>query len=260
MSAAIGPRAFNLIVTEEVGSEAEYERADSHTTWPGGVSGVTVGIGFDLGYTSVYDIRAAWAGLIPDAMVATLCRCAGIHGGPARELAEELRDSVMIPWSAAITEFTKREVPKWIGITIKALPNTDKLPPDCLGVLVSLTYNRGPSYAEAGDRYREMRALKAHMAEGDFQAIPGDITAMRRLWPEGGDLWRRRGHEAALFASALSAPQMPASVPSTAPVSVPIPPSANAQAPAPQAPPPAPAPVSETLFAKVAAFLERPAF
>ena len=41
------------------------------------------------------------------------------------------------------------------------------------------------------------------MEAGDFAKIPGEILAMRRLWPVGGDLWRRREHEAALFAKGL---------------------------------------------------------
>ena len=55
----------------------------------------------------------------------------------------------------------------------------------------------------ADDRHREMRAIAQHMAAKEFGKIPGEFLAMRRLWPQGGDLWRRRGHEAALFQKGL---------------------------------------------------------
>jgi GH24 family phage-related lysozyme (muramidase) len=205
MAPAISQAALNLIITEEVSSEAVYIKLYQHPTWPQGASGVTIGIGFDCGYVSRDELTAAWSGLIPDAMIAALHACVGVHGEPARALAVGLRGTVTVPWDAAVTEFTRREMPKWIDTVCKALPNTGKLAPDCLGALVSLAYNRGASFAAPGDRYTEMRAIKAHMAVCAFDKIPAEFLAMRRLWPQGGDLWRRRGHEAALFEQGLKA-------------------------------------------------------
>ena len=70
---------------------------------------------------------------------------------------------------------------------------------------MSLAYNRGCSFDLPGARFAEMRAIKAHMAALNFQAIPADILSMQRLWPRGGDLWNRRAHEAALFQKGLTA-------------------------------------------------------
>jgi hypothetical protein len=41
------------------------------------------------------------------------------------------------------------------------------------------------------------------MVNKRFTLIPREILSMRRLWPMGGDLWRRREHEAALFSQGL---------------------------------------------------------
>src|ERR1043166_2267033 len=59
------------------------------------------------------------------------------------------------------------------------------------------------------DRFAEMRAIKAHMAARDFAAIPDEFLSMRRLWPPGGGLWKRRGHEAELFRAGLGEPAAP---------------------------------------------------
>ena len=41
--------AIDLIVREEVGSQARYKHKYQHPEWPGGASGVTIGVGYDCG-------------------------------------------------------------------------------------------------------------------------------------------------------------------------------------------------------------------
>ena len=48
-----------------------------------------------------------------------------------------------------------------------------------------------------------MRAIKEHMANKDFKAIPGEFLSMRRLWPNTLGLRNRREHEAMLFKKGL---------------------------------------------------------
>ena len=66
----ISNRAFDLIVMLEVTSQAAYEHSYSHPTWPQGASGVTIGIGYDVGYVSKSLLWQDWQGAIPDAMIA----------------------------------------------------------------------------------------------------------------------------------------------------------------------------------------------
>ena len=197
--------AIDLIVAEEVSSQAAYQKLYQHPEWPGGASGVTIGIGYDCGYSTANTIQGDWGDKLPSAMVAALQAVAGIHGSPASSHAHELRGVVTVPWTAAMAVFIGRDMPKWEGIVSRALPNTDKLSPDSFGAIVSLTYNRGPSFDQGGDRYREMRAIKAHMATGQFAEIPGEFRSMKRLWPNVSGLQHRRDHEAALFEKGLAA-------------------------------------------------------
>jgi GH24 family phage-related lysozyme (muramidase) len=200
----ISDRAFDLIVTLEVTSQAVYERSYSHPTWPRGASGVTIGIGYDVGYVTKSLLRQDWQGAIPDAMIKALEPAIGVKGPVADHLAHELRGHVSIPWAAAIAVHRTKVIPKWVELTERALPNSSELSADSLGALVSLAYNRGASFDSAGARYQEMRAIKADMASKKFSDIPKQIRDMTRLWPTLKGLRIRRDLEAQLFQDGLA--------------------------------------------------------
>lgn len=202
----ISKGAIDLIVTEEVTSEQVYRKRYTRPEWPGVASGVTIGIGYDVGYSTPSKLRADWAGRIPDSMISALSRACGVTGPSAKALANSLRSSVNVPWEAAMSNFEEVVLPRWIATVKSKLPNADKLPPDCLGALVSLAYNRGPSFGNTGDRYREMRAIRALMATGQFSGIPAQFRSMKRLWPNVSGLQARREHEAQLFERGLRKP------------------------------------------------------
>jgi len=235
----ISQAAFDLIVREEDGNEFYYTRHYEHFDWPAGASGPTVGIGYDCGYVTQSELRQDWAGIVSDATIEALARAVGLRGEAAHAFVRMHGRSVTITWDPAIGEFSTRELPKWIARVKAALPNYDLLPPDCRGALVSLSYNRGTGgFHDPGPRYSEMRAITALMAARDFARIPDEFLSMRRLWPEGGDLWRRRGHEAALFDDGLA--KASEASPSAPPASQPAAPSSPAPADHPD-----PAPVVE---------------
>jgi GH24 family phage-related lysozyme (muramidase) len=200
----ISDDAFNLIVTEEDGSEAYYTRHYQHFEWPAGASGPTIGIGYDCGYVSVQEAKADWTGIVDDATIQHIVAACGKQGRNAHAWVAAHGGSVTITWDQAIKEFRDRELPKWIQRVQGALLNCDKLSPTSFGALVSLAYNRGASFGAPGARFAEMRAIKQHMSTENFSTIPHDILSMRRLWPQGGDLWRRREHEAVLFQKGLA--------------------------------------------------------
>jgi GH24 family phage-related lysozyme (muramidase) len=108
---------------------------------------------------------------------------------------------------AAEAVFRTRTLPATAAQTRAALANTAALAADSFGALVSLVYNRGPSFAAAGARYLEMRAIAAAMASRDFGAVPAQFRAMKRLWqsdPALAGLVARREQEAILFEAGLA--------------------------------------------------------
>ena len=195
-----------MIVFFEVTSKDVYIRKYQSTIWPKEESGVTIGIGYDVGYATKAQLHDDWDGAIPAAMITKLERAISVTGHPAKALAAALRPDVTVPWDAALSVHRGHVLPRWIAIVEHHLPNCSEIGGDCLGALTSLTYNRGASFAKPEPRYKEMRAIRRHMNAREFKRIPGEIRAMKRLWPHVPGLLTRRDQEAALFEDGLHAP------------------------------------------------------
>lgn len=199
--------AVDLIVAHEVSSRAVYEKKYRRPEWPGVASGVTVGIGYDLGYNSAEDIVNDWKDFLPPNVIQEMQRYAGIRGSAARQVLSQARRHIDVPWDAAMAVFMRTSLPKFEAMVLRACPGSEKLPAGCFGVLASVTYNRGASFTKPGDRYREMRNIRAHIATGHWDMVPNEIRAMKRLWsnPPINGLLRRRDEEAALWEKSLAA-------------------------------------------------------
>jgi hypothetical protein len=206
----ISQRAFDHIVAEEVSSKQRYEREYQHPVKPGGASGVTVGIGYDLGHHRPDAIRRDWA-MLPQPMVEAMVSVSGITGDAANAACRRVRGVVRVPWEAALQVFADVSLPKYVRAARNKLPNFDELSPDCRGALTGLTYNRGASFDKAGDRYREMRAIRAAMEAREFERIPALLIAMKRLWTTKSvrGVAARREHEAEIFRVGLAAMSRP---------------------------------------------------
>jgi hypothetical protein len=57
VSLTVSRKGLQQIVQHEISSASYYRKFLSHPTWPGGSSGITIGIGYDLGYNSGRQIR-----------------------------------------------------------------------------------------------------------------------------------------------------------------------------------------------------------
>lgn len=218
MTLPVGDKAVALIVGEEIGSFALYTAKYQRPDWPGGVSGVTWGIGYDGGQHTAAQIRADWTPHLSAADVEALCGVAGLKGEAARAKLASVQH-VIVPIALAEAVFTNSTLPRYAQETESEMPNCSLLPPDAFGALVSISYNRGPagfdSDSDSG-RLREMEDIGDAMDDKAFDKVPPLIASMKRLWPVNSDLWNRRQHEATLFREALAASVVipPAPVPS----------------------------------------------
>lgn len=203
---AVSERTVGLIVMFEVSSPDAYERRYRHPVWPQGRSGITVGIGYDVGYVRPAALALDWQGQLPPAQIDLLAPACGVTGPAARALLARTRD-VDIPYENAMAVFRGVTLRQTAAVVEAALPNAARLHPDSFGALVSLVYNRGASFRLAGERYAEMRQIREDMAAARFDAVPGRIRAMKRLWdqPALRGLVRRRELEAVLFEEGLAA-------------------------------------------------------
>jgi hypothetical protein len=195
ISLACSCKSLEMILQFEIGSRAQYERLYSRPTWPGGESGVTIGIGYDLGYTSKQQLEADWDPFLEKPERAALAAVQGAKGAVAERLARGLRH-INIPLAAAESVFYASTLPRFAKITRDAFPGVEKLPFDAQGALLSLVFNRGASFT--GERRSEMRAIRAELAGGASLArIADHFEAMQRLWPDARGLRDRRVREAA---------------------------------------------------------------
>lgn len=201
----VSDAANDLIITEEVSGPNYYNKHYTHFEWPAGASGPTIAIGYDCGYVTQVEASQDWAGIVTEDALEHIHRACGLRGEVAASFVRLHKYEVTITWDQAIKEFKEREVPKWLLRVERALPNCNLLSPDSLGALLSLSYNRGTGgYGDPHSRFAEMRAIRGMMVSENFSKIPGEILSMRRLWPPGGGLWRRREHEAELFRRGLN--------------------------------------------------------
>jgi hypothetical protein len=194
--------AIDLIIACEITSPEYYNRIECHPTWPGGDSGVTIGIGYDLGMGTEAQFRADWNGLLPDPVIDSLAATCGIHGPVANAMAV-YRAALTIPLAAATSVFMAKSIPQAIADTLRAFPTAGALHPDSFGALVSLVFNRGGSLN--GDRRREMRQISLALPSHP-EIVPDLIRSMKRLWEGQGldGLLARRDAEADLFAAGLT--------------------------------------------------------
>ena len=194
-------KSLDLIVRSEITSEANYRQRLSQPTWPGAGSGVTIGIGYDLGATSRSRIEKDWRGRIRDAELERLLETQGVQGNPAATLIAGLSD-IHVPLVEAKEVFYRSSLPTYARKVRRIYPGVEDLPGDAQGALLSLVFNRGASLS--GGRRREMKAIVDLASAGDLAGIAREIRSMKRLWVGLGldGLLKRRDKEATLVARA----------------------------------------------------------
>ena len=195
-------QGLDQLVTFEITSPDNYRKRLTHPSWPGVESGVTVGIGYDLGMSRPAHARDAWTPYLDSATLERLMTAVGILGVPARALAASLAD-ITIPLEAAEEVFYQRSLPRTAQATRTLYPGVERLPADAQSMLLSLVYNRGTS--TKGPTRTEMFNLKALIAAPspqDLDAIASQVEAMVRLWPNSKGLRDRRIAEAAMIRAA----------------------------------------------------------
>ena len=205
----LSKKSLDLILEFEVGGgENYYNKFLKNPAWPGEQSGVTIGVGYDLGYVNKTEFSEDWKDL-PKDIFDRLYKVVGIKGYNAKNLIRGLKD-ISIPWDLSLKVFNNKTVTKFYNLTRQTFPNFDNLPEDAKGGLVSLVFNRGA--ALEGDRRREMKLIRDGMklvSNYDQKAltfIANQIRNMKRIWAGGSiekGMNRRRDAEAKLIEQSL---------------------------------------------------------
>ena len=206
----LSKKSLNLILEFEVGGgENYYNKFLKNPSWPGEQSGVTIGVGYDLGYVNKTEFTNDWKEL-PQKDFDRLYKVVGIKGIAAKDLIRGLKD-ISIPWELSLKVFNNKTVTKFYNLTKQTFPNFDNLPEDAKGGLVSLVFNRGNSLE--GDRRREMKLIRDGMKlvstfdQKALSFIANQIRNMKRIWIGGSiekGMSRRRDAEAKLIEESLN--------------------------------------------------------
>jgi len=179
----ISNKAIEAIIAAEISSEAYYNKFLAAPSWPTGQSGVTIGIGYDLGYNTKQQISNDWKGLVSEPFLTYMQSVAGLKGLAAKSKTTKL---FKVPLDIARKVFTEKTLPRYCKDTLTAYPTADQLTPNAFGALVMLVFNRGSSFGTMGkpswNSRKEMRELAPLITAKNYPAIAAKIREMKRLW------------------------------------------------------------------------------
>ena len=168
----------------------KFEGWDNPWEFQGGASGITIPYGYDLGYEPfLHD----WVGKLDSISFARLSRVVGLKGEMAHTQCATMH-TIVIPKQAAVQVFENVTLPRYEKLTQQTFPNSEKLPSDAFGALVSVVFNRGASLV--GDRRSEMRQIFASLQICDsavsvppsvIRQIGDSVKGMAHLWDDHKD-------------------------------------------------------------------------
>lgn len=194
---SIDPAVVALVVRWEVGSPAQYVRKYQGVICPGGASGPTVGIGFDLGTQTPAEIRAAW-GWHPD--IDRLVTASGQVGPEKCKAWRAAHRDIRVSYDDALRVFATHDWPRYMAMAARAYRNGwADLTLNHQRALGGNGYNRGFSFL--GSRRTEMRVVRDTCVPGnDAPCTAGQLRASCRVWDSQPDI--RKGLCARRYAEA----------------------------------------------------------
>lgn len=207
----VSQESVDMIVYYEVGGKSYYIKYLEKPTvpaWQTTSSGVTIGFGFDCGYNTKAQIRAACEGILSEKEIQLLQSVAGMKGRSAYYNGlPKVKNNVHVSYEQAERIFFRDSLPRFAELTKKAFSlSEDTLHPHSNGALVSLVFNRG-SLVDYSDRRKEMAWIKYNISIGREDLVPGNIQHMKRLWSYNKlkGLHLRRDAEAKMFQRGIDA-------------------------------------------------------
>jgi hypothetical protein len=196
--------ALKLILDYEVGGGEEYyNKYLQHPTWPGGHSGLTLGIGVDCGYYTANELANLFD-FLPSSQLQAVKNASGKIGENGRAYVKSIKNlGITVTWDQAIEIFEKLTWPKYCRLAENTFPGLNELCDNAYGAIISLVFNRGGSLK--GDSRIEMRNIKDLVPKKDYSNIAEQLRKMKRIWEGKGldGLIARREAEAKLVETCI---------------------------------------------------------
>ena len=191
---------WSSVINFESGGESYYNKFLKKVTWPGGASGLTIGIGADLGYMSKEEFEKYFSSFFTPLENLKLKSVIGLKGDSAKSKLTSVK-GIELNWENAMNAFINWTLPKFWKLSNALWPGLDKLEEPAQIALVSLVFNRGAS--TKGSSRTEMVNIKPLVVKRDYKGIAKEIRSMKRLWigKNMDGLIKRREEEAKMVES-----------------------------------------------------------
>lgn len=197
----VSQKGIDFLLDNEVSSSSAqhsaYDRLYQRPEWPGGESGITIAVGYDLGFESTFE--SDWEPILDEQDYQDLKAVCGLSGDAARRRLKEVRH-IMISWHHAYRVFDQNQLPREYIKTARMFPGLQNLSLNAQSALLSLEYNRGTSLV--GPSRTEMRTIRDMVPKVDYPGIAEQLRKMTRIWLGSTieeDMTRRRYGEAELL-------------------------------------------------------------
>ena len=190
---------YDLIISQEVSSKEIYQQKYYRPIYPGKNSGITIGLGYDVGANAPVQVQKDWGSILPPDLITRLQKYCGKRGQICATYVPLLKD-VSITWEQAVKGFYRASLPRYARMTASIYPELETLHPYEQTAIVGLVYNRGTDLT--GDRRTEMLKLKQAIIDDNDTEMASLIRSMERLWVGQGmdGLVKRRELEAKYIA------------------------------------------------------------
>lgn len=186
------------VINFESGGQSYYNNYLKKVCWPGGASGLTIGIGADLGYMSKEEFQKYFEKYYDSVSSNKLKAGIGLKGITAKNKLSSV-NGIELSWQNAMEAFVQWTLPKFWKLTNTLWPGLEELEENAQIALVSLVFNRGTSIV--GSSRAEMKNIKPLVLKKDYKGIAKEIRSMKRLW-QGKNLdglIKRREEEAKMI-------------------------------------------------------------
>jgi len=100
-SMIVSKRALDIVINSEISSKAAYQTKYKFPIWPGLESGVTIGIGYDLGYISATRFQFDFGDLLSASAFNVLKTVVGKKGNKAKLALTDSVKKIDVSWEVA---------------------------------------------------------------------------------------------------------------------------------------------------------------
>jgi GH24 family phage-related lysozyme (muramidase) len=190
------------VINFETGGVSYYNKFLKKVSWPGGESGLTIGIGADLGYMTKEEFEKFFVKYFDSTSANRLKSVIGLKGASAKAKLPTVKQ-IELSWGNAMEAFLYWTLPKFWKQTNDLWPGMNSLKENAQIALVSIVFNRGAS--TKGSSRDEMRNIKPLVLAKDYKGIAKEIRSMKRLWVGKNldGLLKRRDSEADMVESCV---------------------------------------------------------